>query len=134
MKNWEEELQQNIESGKPVDISPDAQAYRTVFEALQKEAGYTLPPGFARRVLQKIEIREKQRLSLREIRAVILAVFLMIIVLAITIYMTGVKPALGVLIDVSPYWGFIAFAIGFVGLLHWLDRKFIIRQVSEDFY
>src|SRR5689334_5997988 len=125
MKNWEEELQQNIESGQSTDNGPDAQAYRTVFDALQKEPQYALPAGFARRVMQKIEIREKRRLSFRERRAVALAVFLMVIALAVTIYMTGVKPALGVLNGVSPHWAFIVFAISFIGFLHWLDRRFI---------
>jgi sterol desaturase/sphingolipid hydroxylase (fatty acid hydroxylase superfamily) len=130
MTNWEDELQQNIESGQPVDNGPDAQAYRAVFEAIQKEPEYVLPPGFARRVMQNIEIREKRWLSVREVRAVALAVFLMIAALAVTIYMTGVKPALGILNQVQPYWGFILFAISFVALLNWLDRKFIIRRPS----
>ena len=125
MKNWEEELQQNIESGQPVDNGPDAQSYRAVFDALKKQPEYTLPSGFARRVLQKIEIREKQRLSVREVRAVVLAGVFMILSLAVTIYMTGLKPALGVLNGVQPYWGFIVFALSFIGLLHWLDRRFI---------
>jgi sterol desaturase/sphingolipid hydroxylase (fatty acid hydroxylase superfamily) len=128
MKNWEEALQQNIESGQSGDNGPDAQAYRAVFEALQKEPEYTLPPAFARQIMQKIEIRQKQRLSIREVRAVALAMFLMVAALGFTIYMTGVKPALGVLNGVKPYWGFIVFALSFIGLLHWLDRRFIIRK------
>jgi len=130
MKNWEEALQQNIESGQSVDNGPDAQAYRVVFDALKKEPEYALPPAFARRVMQKIEISQKQRFSMREIRAVAAAVFLMIVTLAVTIYMTGVKPALGVLNGVLPYWGFIVFAISFIGLLHWLDRRFIVRKTT----
>lgn len=126
--NWEEEMQQNVESGQPVDNGPDEQAYRAVFNALQKEPGYILPPAFARRVMQKIEVRQKQRLTFREVRAVVVAVFLMVTVLALTIYLTGIEPALGVLAKVKPYWGFIGFALSFIGLLHWLDRRFITRR------
>jgi uncharacterized membrane protein YbhN (UPF0104 family) len=78
--------------------------------------------------MQKIEVRQKQRLTFREVRAIAVAVFLMVAVLAVSIYMTGVKSALGVLTEVKPYWGFIAFALSFIALLHWLDRKFIVRK------
>jgi len=128
MKNWEEELQQNIESGQPGDNGPDAQAYRAVFDALQKEPEYALPPAFARRVMQRIEVRQKQRFTLLEVRAIAAAAFLMVAVLAVSIYMTGVKSALGVLTEVKPYWGFIVFAVSFIALLHWLDRRFVTRR------
>jgi len=130
MKNWEEELQQNIESGQSEDNGPDAQAYRAVFDALRKEPEYTLPPAFARKVMQKIEIRQKQRFSFWEVRLVALVAFLMITALIVTLYLTGTKPSWSVLNGVRPYWGFIVFAVSFVGLLHWLDRKFIIRKAS----
>jgi TRAP-type uncharacterized transport system fused permease subunit len=128
MKTWDDELQENIESGHSAGDNPDAQAYRAVFKALEKEPPFTLPPAFAHRVMRRIEAQEQKRSLWRELRALAAGILLMVVALGVTVYLTGFRPELGVLKGAKPYLSFIAFGIVFIALLHWIDRRFISRQ------
>lgn len=127
----DEQLQQNIESGHDMDDSADAHAYRAVFQALEKKPEFTLPAGFASKVMQKIEAREQKRSIWRELRALAAGIVLMVLALGVTIYLTGFKPELGVLNAARPYLNFIIFGIAFISLLNWIDRRFINRPHSS---
>jgi hypothetical protein len=125
----DEELQQNIEAGRNQDSSLEAEAYRKVFSALQREVDFTLSPSFINRVIQKIETQKNKEAS-RERWWFFggLFIFLIGFVVALTqIDFTSVdfKPGVGVYTFITGYKGLIVFGVLFILALNYIDKKFI---------
>lgn len=116
----DEELQERIERGDRV-VSPDAAAYQAVFNALRREPGFILPPSFADDVMARLH----KPAASRDFIWLFLGLTCFLIALAVAIALTEFRPRMGVFTFLSGYAGLIGFAIVFITLLHWIDRRFI---------
>jgi hypothetical protein len=127
MNAAEKELQQRIEANLPVGATPDARAYKKVFESLSREP-FELPVDFADTVLLRIESR-KSRFS-----SDILWLSFGLAVLLLAGIITGV--ALRVSINfgafkfVSGYGGLLIFSLALILGFHWIDRAIIRKKMS----
>lgn len=126
----DEELQKNIESGKiPSGDDADASAYRHVFNALSREPDLSLPPSFADRVLQKIELQQ-ERSKKREYLWMAAGFFLLAIAFIIVVVASGFKLNLGFLNGLSTHKGLLVFAAAFLIFLQWLDKRLLHKKTG----
>jgi hypothetical protein len=128
MNRDEEKLQEKIEANLWADDgNPNAQAYRQVFQALEKSPRYALPDAFADNVLQKVERKEQQ--SLWTTYAWLAAGIVLLIGGSIAaVILTGFRFEAGFLRGMADYKGLLAFGVAFVLFLHWLDKRLIHRH------
>lgn len=128
MNRDEEKLQEKIEANLWADDGhPDAQAYRQVFQALEKSPRYALSDAFADKVLQKVERKEKQ--SLRTAYAWLAAGIALLMGGSVAaVILTGFRFEAGFLRGMANYKGLLAFGVAFVLFLHWLDKRLIHRH------
>lgn len=127
MNHADEELQSQIEKGRPGD-GADAAAYRKVFSALKKEPSFVLPTSFSDDIIKRIEIVKPQ--TSNDNLWLGLGVFGFVITAIITIVLTGFNPGVGAFKFLSGYAGLFAFGIIFILLLNYFDKKFIRPLVS----
>lgn len=122
MKPDEEELQKQIEGGRPAD-GLDARAYEAVFRALKKEPVHQLPNDFADRVVKRLTTG-KPRWSNDYLWFGAGILFLIVACIG-TILFTGYRFDFSFLSVIADYKGMVAFGLGFIVLLNWLDKKLI---------
>jgi hypothetical protein len=129
MNPYEEELQKNLESGKlPEGDDLDIKAYQHVFNGLKKAHEYSLPIGFAERVVAKaVETREKRGFS-RDFLWFGIGLFLMVVACIVAIVYSGFKPSLGFLSGLADFKGLIIFGAVFIFFLNWLDKKLVRKN------
>jgi hypothetical protein len=122
----EEELQHNVERGG-VGNDIDSKAYEVVFDALKKEPDYILSSKFADRV---VEIATKNRSGSVSTEFIWLGVGVFLLIIAMIIVLTKITmPSdFGFLSAMSSYGGLFVFGIFFIGLLHFIDRRFIQQR------
>jgi hypothetical protein len=122
----EDELQHSVERGT-VNNDIDAKAYEVVFDALKKEPDYTLSSKFADRV---VEIAAKRRSDSASTEFIWLGVGVFLLLIAMIVVMTKITmPSdFGFLSGMSSYGGLFVFGILFIGLLHFIDRRFIQQK------
>jgi hypothetical protein len=129
--NHEEELQKKVENREPVPASADAEAYRHVFAAVEKEMNFALPAGFADKVVQKIMAEAQRKEAARDRLWFILAGILFLGGFVASLVFVefnptvDFKPSVGVFTFLSGYPGLILFGVVFIALLHFVDKKFI---------
>jgi len=132
MNQHEENIQNQIERGEAA-TGPDADAYRMIFSALQKEPSFALPSGFADRVVQRAVAELARKEALRDrwwfIGGGVLLVAALVVSLVLVEFKLAFKPGVGVFTFLAGYPGLVLFGLGFVLLLHFIDRKFI-RTIS----
>ena len=126
MNRSEEEFQEKIEKGHPVDDSLDARAYQTVFEALKKEP-YELPSNFADLVVRRAESRNS---LLRDYFWFGLGVLSFVIATIYAIIKIGLKPDMSVLRFISGYQGLFVFAAVIITMIQYLDKKLVKNKMS----
>jgi FtsH-binding integral membrane protein len=128
MNRDEERLQEKIEANTGFDDgNPDTQAYRQVFQALEKTPRYALPDTFADKMLRKIE--QKEQRSLRITYAWLVAGIVLLTGGGVAaVVMTGFQFEAGFLRGMADYKGLLAFGVAFVLFLHWLDKRLIHRH------
>jgi hypothetical protein len=127
MNTRDEELQKKIESGHESD-DMDSRSYKTVFQALSQEPEFKLPASFADSVVAIAESKRKSSSS--DFLWFGLGIFFLVIAFVVAIVMTGFKLDLGFLSGVSSYYGLFIFGAIFIGILSWIDKKFIHRRAS----
>ncbi len=115
-----------MEEGKPVSTNADTRAYQRVFEALKQEPEFDLPYQFEDRILQKIEAKA-ERAERRETYWLVAGVLLLVLAAFIGAVLVGFKPSFGAFAFLSRYSGLLVFAVAFILLLQWLDRKIVHR-------
>ncbi len=126
MNRYEEELQRNLEAGKnPQGDELDVKAYQSVFNALKQEPEFTLSSSFADKVVGMAVNKQQSKSTFKEYFWFGCGVFLMLMAFVVTIVMTEFKLDLGFLNGLNAFKGVIIFGIFFIGLLHWLDKRFI---------
>jgi hypothetical protein len=126
----ERNLQQKISDGVPTEKSTDARAYRTVFNALQKEPGYSLPDSFAGRVaalaFQSATAKETGKDAW--LFALGIVAFLGAFVFALTqidFSKFRFAPGVGVFTFISNNAGLLIFGLVFVIGLHFIEKKLL---------
>jgi hypothetical protein len=117
----DEELQDEMANGLQ-GSSADERAYRRVFDALQREPSIGLSPGFAHRVMSRLQPKASQS---RDVLWLSLGVCSLVIAMIIAIVMTGFTLNWGAFKFISSYPGLIAFAIAFVLALQWADKRLV---------
>jgi hypothetical protein len=126
MKETSDELiQRAVEESQPAQ-GPDADSYRLVFTALKKNPELSLPAGFAERVAG---------LAPSRIRAFNWDKFFLVsgcasFLCALAYAVVSISPSFstGVFSFVSGYPGLVAFAVMFVLILNWIDKKWIAKS------
>lgn len=121
--NDDHQLQENTERGEP-STTREGKAYRMVFDALRREPDFVLPPAFASRIVGQL----RQSRSSREMTWLVLGLLSIVIAMLVAIGMTGFRPDAGMFTFISNYPGFISFGVAFILLLHWIDRKYVVRR------
>ncbi len=123
----EELIQKQIESGSVPD-GLDGQSYKIVFNALKKDPEFVLPTNFAHRVAAMAPSKAKAFNWDKFFLISGLISFLMVVIYAIV--MINATFSVGVFSFFSGYPGLIGFAILFVILLNWIDKKWISKSMS----
>jgi len=126
MTSHEESLQQQLEEGKLLSANAETRAYQKVFDALKQEPAFELPLHFEDCILQKIEANEKHA-ERRETYWLVAGVVSLVIAAIIGAVLVGFKPSFGAFAFLSRYTGLFVFAVAFILLLQWLDRKIVHR-------
>lgn len=125
MNKHEEDLQKNIEAGeKPTGDDMDILAYREVFSRLQKEPDFYLPADFADVMVSRIVKKKKQDAS-RDFLWFGAGVFLLLIGFVTAALISGFKPDLGFLKNMSSYLGLFVFGVLFILLLNFLEKRIV---------
>lgn len=125
----EDQLQESTERGENIS-SYDGKAYRTVFNALNREHDFVLPPSFANKIVGRLA---EQRSS-RDMLWLYLGLGSMLITLAIVIAIIGSRTdfrflTMGTFTFLSSYKGLVIFGIAFILTLQWIDKKFVRKAV-----
>ncbi len=128
MTSHEESLQKQFEEGNPLSTNADTRAYQKVFEALKQEPEFELPIHFEDNILQKIEANEKHA-ERRETYWLVAGVAVLIVASIIGAVLVGFKPSFGAFGFLSRYMGLFIFALAFILLLQWVDRKIVHRTI-----
>ena len=132
MNQYEEELQNNIERGLTHDGDDlDAKAYREIFRALQKEPGYELRSRFAQNVVAKIVAKQRREQS-RDYFWFFAGLFVLFIASLATIIATGFRLDFGFLKTMADYKGLAGFAVVFIILLNWLDKRLVREKLMQN--
>ncbi len=129
MKNFEEEIQRQVEEGRAPSTDANTRAYQRVFDALKQEPDFELPARFEDNVLQTIEATEKAT-ERKETYWLIAGVFVLIMASIIGAILVGFKPSFGAFEFLSRYTGLFIFGVVFILLLQWVDRKIVHRTIS----
>lgn len=132
MNAYDEEMQKNVEGGKPVHgEDADARSYRQVFGALKQAPDFVLPHAFAERVTQKIMQKQNARMATREYIWFGLGVLLLLAAFITAVVLTNFKFTLGVFSALKSNEGLVVFGIVFIGVLHFLDKRFIRGKTAR---
>ena len=127
MNHYEEELQNNIEAGRPTGADDaDVKAYREVFRALSTLPETSLPNNFADRIVARIEEKRKRE-SKKDVIWFASGIGVMVLVFVATILYTDFQFDLGFLNDMSGYAGLFIFGVAFILVLNILDKKLVIK-------
>jgi hypothetical protein len=124
MSNQDEEIQKKLEAGSWVESDIDAHAYKKVFQSISTEPDFHLSPRFADQVLLKIEGIQHKAAS-REMYWLAAGVFVLVLGAIVGAVFAGFKPGFGAFKFWNSYPGLLVFAIAFLGVIQWVDKKFI---------
>jgi hypothetical protein len=129
MNYKEEELQKNMEAGKPaLGDDLDIRAYEAVFRVLKKDPSYKLSHNFSRDLIRRIQAEQAKDSSRDFIWFGIGLFFLVIsfiVAIVISLAFIGFKPSFGFLAEVSAYKGLILVGAALVILFNRLEKKFL---------
>ena len=121
MENIEEELQHRIEKNQVNGGDQDSRAYRTVFDALQREPEFQLSSKFLDSVLHRMEATE-ERSQYYWFAFVIMG---FVFAAGVAVALTDFRPDFGFLKHISKFTGLFVFGAAFIILLHLVDKKLI---------
>jgi uncharacterized membrane protein YhdT len=106
-------------------VSMDEQELDKKIESvLMREPDFQLPTSFANRLVQMIDAKQKTA-SQWEIFWIAFAGFLFLVAVGVSIYLTGFKPSFSAFPFLNNYAGLIVFGVLFIGLLNWVERRFL---------
>lgn len=97
---------------------------KKIDRALREAPDFELPVSFADTIMNRIEAKREAKRQW-EIFWVTLAGVLLITAAGISIFLTGFKPSFQAFPFLNNYAGLIIFGIAFIGLLSWLEKRFL---------
>ena len=97
--------------------------------ALTREPDFQLPTGFANQLVSMIEVKQKSARS-REVYWIAFAGFLFIVAIGVSVYLTGFRPSFNAFPFLNNYAGLIVFGVLFIGLLNWVEKRFLRKHSS----
>lgn len=97
---------------------------KKIESVLTREPDFQLPAIFASRLVQMIEAKQKTARQW-EIFWIAFTGFLFIVAGAVSVYLTGFKPSFSAFPFLSNYAGLIVFGGCFIGLLTWVEKRFL---------
>lgn len=128
MSAYDEELQENVEnSSVPKGDPMDVKAYQEVFRALKRDPGFELSDSFAEKVMARVISRQRESQA-RDYFWFGAGIFFLILSAVGTLLFTGFKLDFGFMNVMSDYKGLAIFAIAFITLLNWFDKKIVRRK------
>jgi FtsH-binding integral membrane protein len=124
----DEELQSNLEKGQPADDSIDSRAYQKIFDTLKKEP-YTLPYSFADNVLYRMESKKNLSKDYFWFGIGLLAFAVAAVIAAV---LANFRLDLGAFKFIRGYRGLFLFAVAFIALLHYIDKRFLPKNTIDS--
>jgi len=97
---------------------------KKIDQVLAEAPDFHLPVLFADKLVQTIEAR-RQAISKTEFFFFVIGVLLFILAAAVSIALTDFKPTFDAFPFLNDHMGLILFGIVFIGLLNWVERKFL---------
>lgn len=97
---------------------------KKIESVLMREPDFQLPATFANRLMSMIEAKQKAARS-REVYWIAFAGFLFVVAVGVSVYLTGFKPSFSAFPFLNNYAGLIVFGVLFIGLLNWVERRFL---------
>jgi hypothetical protein len=92
--------------------------------ALSDAPDFHLPPAFADRLVTMIDRKQKSARSW-EVFWMTFAGFLFLVAVGVSVYLTGFKPSFDAFPFLNNYVGLVVFGVLFIGLLNWLEERFL---------
>lgn len=131
----DEELQENIESGKASFNTSEAKAYQKVFDALSKEPVVQVFPELTAKIMLRVEARRKraERMDMVYMLAGIFGILVM--ASAALIYFDvnlELNLNLGFLNSINSYVPFIITGGLLIAPIQFLDKKFVRGRYQEN--
>ena len=124
--NADEELQNNLEKGQPVNESSDSRAYQKVFNALRREP-FELPFHFADDVLHRLE--SKESLS-KDYIWFGLGLFAFVAAAVFACLLANFKFDLKAPAFVNGYGKVLLFGALLIAVIQYIDQTFVRKSVS----
>lgn len=132
MNKHEEDLQKSIESGQtPSEDNMDVRAYQELFRALKKDPGYELSPRFAEGIVARVAADHARR-NATDYFWFGAGIFFLLMASIGTIMFTGFHFDFGFLRVMSDYKGLAVFAVVFIILLNWIDKRFVRSRHAPE--
>jgi hypothetical protein len=97
---------------------------KKIESVLMREPDFQLPTSFASRLVQMIDAKQKAGRQW-EIFWIAFTGFLFVVAVGISVYLTGFKPSFSAFPFLNNYAGLIVFGALFIGLLNWVERRFL---------
>ena len=128
MNKSDEDLQKDIERNEiPASDDIDVQSYRVVFCALKKDdPSLRFSSSFEDRIIELV-LEKRRKEARRDAFWFGFGVFLIFIAFIVAIALTGFSLNFGFLSAMADYKGLVLFAVAFIALLNWLDRRLVRR-------
>ena len=101
---------------------------KKIESVLTCEPDFQLPTSFAK-LVRLIDAKQKAARQW-EIFWIAFAGFLFVVAVGVSVYLTGFKPSFNAFPFLNNYAGLIVFGILFIGLLNWVEKRFLRRSPS----
>jgi hypothetical protein len=102
---------------------------KKIESVLMREPDFQLPTSFANRLVNMIDAKQKAGRQW-EIFWIAFAGFLFVVAVGVSVYITGFKPSFSAFPFLNNYAGLIVFGVLFIGLLNWVEKRFLRRTAS----
>ncbi len=126
--NLDEDLQRKVESG--AGEGNDADAYRSVFSALDKEPSLKLPSNFSTRVVAAIQAEIARREARKDRWWLALGLIGLIGALGFTLAIVDFSGSAGVFSFLSGYKNLVIFTVAMILTLQVVDR-YVFPRISR---
>lgn len=132
MNQFEDDLQNEIERGNASYSGKDAEAYKLLFQALEKPPHTNVSPNFADKVIQKALAKEQKKESPREFVWLIAGSFALVVFMLIAFAYSSVAVNFSVLKPLWDYKGLILLGAIMMVVFGRIERQILQRQIQRD--
>ena len=132
MNQFEDDLQNEIERGNASYSGKDAEAYKLLFQALEKPPHTNVSSNFADKVIQRTLAKEQKKESSKEILWLIAGSFALLVFMLIAFAYASVAVNFSVLKPLWDYKGLILLAATMIVVFGRIERQIFQRQIQSD--